>query len=336
MPKYIRKKRYHNYHSKSCKKYLRIDFQYECAYCGTHEAESIHGLKSFEIDHFRPRSKFKNDPTIHNYENLYYSCQICNGEKSDDWKGQLLNPCSDEIFVEHIKEEMDEKFKLIPNTVEGTDYIKILKLNQKTQRGIRQVRSRYQLKIEQRIHELERLLDNIKKLEDMDESSAKDALILVQQLQKEIKGPYFELLDELGFDLEYEKAFEKTFNSIINDEVVNFQKVYEEHDLDYEIRTDTKLYRLYVRFEDNINFSNGIKQIRIPVDQATEWISHSNPIIILVFESAKEKIYYTSFNDYVSNNPIVTENLYSVKIYQDNDLVQEKEEFLEIILEHCL
>ncbi|MGD6994026.1 HNH endonuclease [Sutcliffiella horikoshii] len=318
MPKHIRKKRYYNYNSKACKKYLRIDFNYECAYCITHEAESIYGFKSFEIDHFKPRSKFPNDPNIDKYDNLYYSCHICNGEKSDGWQGQMLDPCKDEIYGEHIREGMDEKYKLVPETDQGIDYIKTLKLNQKTHRGIRKVRARYQQKIEQTIKEKSRLLENIRKLYDIGGEEFIEELPVLDELENEMKGPYFNLIEEL--DHELEEAFEKTFNTLSNGQVISLEKVYEEYDLDYVIKINENKTKVYFRYENNLNFNNGIKHIRIPVEQAREWKDLGIPIIILVFEYSNNKIYFNSFNEYIDSNPILTSNLYSIKIIEENNL----------------
>lgn len=333
MPKYVRKKRYQNYNSKYCKKYLRIDFKYECAYCGTHEAESINGLKSFEIDHFKPRKKFIDDLSINNYDNLFYSCIICNSSKSDAWEMNLLNPCTDDIFGEdaHIIEGIDEKFKLIPRTKQGEDFIKILKLNQKTQREIRQIRSRYKTRVEERIKQIEKLIKNIKKLEELKDLSTDDIFGLLDKLEKEFKGPYFELLDESSFDKEYEALLEKTFNSIFPEEKVELHKVYEEHDLDYEIRTNNEIYRAFVRFEEDITFIKGFKQIRIRVEQARDWSTLSEPIVILLYDSSNQKIYYISFNSNINIYPIVSDSLYSLKIHQDFELEQRKDDFFSVI-----
>ncbi|PFA69843.1 hypothetical protein CN378_03485 [Bacillus sp. AFS015802] len=329
MPKHIRKKRYYNYNNKACKKYLRIDFNYECAYCMTHEAESIHGFKSFEIDHFKPRSKFPEDPYIDKYENLYYSCHICNGEKSDDWKGHLLDPCHDDIYGKHVSEEMNEKFKLIPVTDEGEDYVNILKLNQKTHRGIRKVRARYQQKINQKIKERKRLLENIKELSEFKQHELTEVLSVLAGLEDERKGPYFNLIDDI--DQEYEKAFEETFNSVFDGENVYLEKVYSEYDLDYEININERSIKVFFRYEESLDFNNGVKQIRIPVEQAEEWKEFEIPVMILVFEKDKNKIYFNRFNIYIDSNPIKTNNMYTIKIEKEDELKSNLKKFKEII-----
>jgi len=62
---------------------LRADFYYSCAYCTITELEAT-GI-SFEIDHYLPQSHFPHFATT--YGNLVYSCNTCNGYKSDIFPG---------------------------------------------------------------------------------------------------------------------------------------------------------------------------------------------------------------------------------------------------------
>ena len=65
---------------------------------------------NFQIDHFRPKSKYpdlKND-----YNNLVLSCPICNRNKSDDWPTNDKNVYhNDSIgYVDPASKEFDEVF----------------------------------------------------------------------------------------------------------------------------------------------------------------------------------------------------------------------------------
>ena len=76
---------------------LREDFFYLCAYCTLMEAEA-QGIR-FEIDHYEPvsaRPELKND-----YNNLMYSCEICNGRKSDRYPplNARVNAASTTFYV---------------------------------------------------------------------------------------------------------------------------------------------------------------------------------------------------------------------------------------------
>lgn len=64
MSEFIRKTRKINYYHNKCKKYLRFDFGYRCAYCGLHEFESILAYNSFQIDHFRPKKSLLHYPIL--------------------------------------------------------------------------------------------------------------------------------------------------------------------------------------------------------------------------------------------------------------------------------
>ncbi len=58
-----------------------------CVYCAIGEA-SWGGIDHYQIDHFRPKSKFSH--LTHVITNLYYACPVCNRFKSDDWPSDTL------------------------------------------------------------------------------------------------------------------------------------------------------------------------------------------------------------------------------------------------------
>src|SRR5580692_2727086 len=74
--------------SRQYKRFLRSDFRKRCAYCERPE-DYMGGEEAFEVEHFRPTSKFPTLDCI--YSNLYYVCRGCNGHKSETWpsEGQL-------------------------------------------------------------------------------------------------------------------------------------------------------------------------------------------------------------------------------------------------------
>lgn len=70
------------------KQQIAEDCYNQCVYCSIHESP-WGGIDHYQIDHFRPSSKFSNlQNTI---TNLYYSCPICNKFKSDDWQNEPDN-----------------------------------------------------------------------------------------------------------------------------------------------------------------------------------------------------------------------------------------------------
>ena len=62
--------------------HVRRDFQQCCAYCLLPELEAA-GESNFELDHFRPKSKFPH--LRRDFHNLYWSCSVCNGNKWNWW-----------------------------------------------------------------------------------------------------------------------------------------------------------------------------------------------------------------------------------------------------------
>ncbi len=91
----------------SYKQQLIIDFKDLCGYCGKNRR---YFFDNFQIDHFRPKSKYpelKND-----YTNLVLCCPICNRNKSDDWPINDLNLYHDDSigYVDPASEEFDKVF----------------------------------------------------------------------------------------------------------------------------------------------------------------------------------------------------------------------------------
>jgi len=67
------------------KPFLRSDFRTRCAYCERPE-EYLGGEEAFEVEHFRPKSKFPQLDCV--YSNLYYACRGCNAHKSETWPSE--------------------------------------------------------------------------------------------------------------------------------------------------------------------------------------------------------------------------------------------------------
>lgn len=76
---------YRNY-----KDFLEKDFNQRCGYTDCHQYW-FGGKINFQIDHFRPISKYPSLKT--EYSNLVYSCSYVNRAKSND-DGNYLDPCN--------------------------------------------------------------------------------------------------------------------------------------------------------------------------------------------------------------------------------------------------
>jgi hypothetical protein len=111
---------------------LRRDFQDRCAYSMQHLSRAG-GLRCMEVDHFDPRQK--NNP-IQDYRNLMLASRHCNGAKGDYWPSEtdldlgirLLNPCEEEDYGAHIRED-PVTHKLIGLTPPGEIQIIVCDLN---------------------------------------------------------------------------------------------------------------------------------------------------------------------------------------------------------------
>lgn len=292
---FVRKKRYVRYHDPKCKTYLRIDFRFRCAYCRTHESELIIGERVFEKDHFKPQAKFANSEDVHRYDNLFYSCKLCNGKsgKSDKWEDDLLNPCNDDIYGEgnHILEQENEidDFKLLSLTPQGEKYIQIFNLNQLDHRKIRGKRWVLKQKNIAKIEKISNIELNLKMLDYNDQNRA-----IIDSLKNEIQ----ELKDEI---LEVETVYSVTSKT---DDIIRFEEsirkyvelkaVYYQYDLDYEFLYKNRIVKCDVHIEDDIVFNNGEVQKRICVGQADDWKELDDRICMILFNKSNGKIYYSN------------------------------------------
>jgi hypothetical protein len=91
---------------------LRKDFLFACAYCNSHETEVGRGRSygGFEIDHFKPKSKFK--ALRCSYRNLMWACPDCNRVKRETWP----TPAEEERgyrFVDPSRENMSDHLELL-------------------------------------------------------------------------------------------------------------------------------------------------------------------------------------------------------------------------------
>lgn len=92
--------------NKANKKRLALDFNNRCGYCGdSHDFTG--GFDTFHVEHFVPKEKFSSHQFL--YENLIYSCPICNIAKSDKWSGTtpLENIVDDTGFIDPCESDYD-------------------------------------------------------------------------------------------------------------------------------------------------------------------------------------------------------------------------------------
>jgi len=112
---------------------LRLDFECRCAYCLIHESDN-HGPDNFEIDHFRPKARFRE--LERRYANLYYACHLCNraDRKGDKWPSpdegesgeRFVDPCSED-WEDHV--EFLEDGSVRPLTPAGEFSLRTIELD---------------------------------------------------------------------------------------------------------------------------------------------------------------------------------------------------------------
>lgn len=115
------------------KPFVRDDFAGQCAYCLLSEILAG-GEENFELDHFRPRSRFPH--LINDFYNIYYACHPCNHAKLAAWPSEELEArgisfvdlCKDE-FATHFGVEANGEWTGLTNL--GAYTIDVLRLNRK-------------------------------------------------------------------------------------------------------------------------------------------------------------------------------------------------------------
>jgi hypothetical protein len=144
--------------------WLRVDFRYRCAYCERTEAY-LRGEEMFEIDHFKPR-RFKE--LVANYENLYYSCQKCNRDKSNTWPSdeefsggfRFSDPCTEDMYLSHFREAANGELEALTNCGQFTcDHIRLYRPTLVKWRQEKRIASEEIAKLETALAQLKDLAD---------------------------------------------------------------------------------------------------------------------------------------------------------------------------------
>lgn len=115
-----------HYRSASVVEALRRDFNNRCAYCMTHEVHAG-GERAMEIDHFHANGD-------NSYENLLWSCKVCNNGKRDRPNAEerarglrLINPCEETDYGVYFFQNDTGRLELIED--EGAFHLDLLCLN---------------------------------------------------------------------------------------------------------------------------------------------------------------------------------------------------------------
>jgi hypothetical protein len=104
------------------KPWLRDEFQFRCVYCMFRERWERGGWRRYHIDHLIPQSV---DPSLINeYENLVYSCDICNQYKSG---ATMPSPCEVAYGLHYEFNDKGEPVSLSGD--KGREFIEIIGLD---------------------------------------------------------------------------------------------------------------------------------------------------------------------------------------------------------------
>lgn len=74
-------------HYRDWKEHLAKEGKEQCVYC-TINIKSFGGIRNFHVEHYKPKAENKFPELIHDINNLYFACSICNTFKSDEWPNE--------------------------------------------------------------------------------------------------------------------------------------------------------------------------------------------------------------------------------------------------------
>lgn len=159
---------------------LREDFYYMCGYCGKTESAT---KNAFEIDHFIPLKYAKN--LVNDYNNLVYSCYVCNRKKSSKWPSENVEIQfkDDKGFVDPASIEYDKHMERTKDgIIRGKTKVGEYMINEAFEFDIRPMREVWQLM--QLIDKKKQLREKIKLMTSEEKQLYIELDELLETLQK--------------------------------------------------------------------------------------------------------------------------------------------------------
>jgi hypothetical protein len=185
---------------------LRLDFDFRCVYCLTHESEAAPGYQygAFEIEHFKPKGMKKFRGLRHTYSNLLWSCQTCNRAKGIKWPAADLARAGFR-FVDPSTEGLGKHLFLtgldtVAHQTKAGEYIvRQLNLNSPTHKQRRQRRNDLikRFELARTIHDSQ--VGELERLRKVGEDS-EAALKLAEVLGKELEAVLLQVAHMSPFD----------------------------------------------------------------------------------------------------------------------------------------
>lgn len=296
---YIRQFRWSNYSDRKCKDYLRYDFKYQCAYCRLNERDTgVLKASAFEIDHFFPVSlSSEYDGNINEYQNLFYSCSYCNRKKGDFWSSELLNPCEADIYsgenASLIVRGEEHQYLIEPQNDKGELFIKVFKLNSRTQRNNR----REVAEEKKRALKIHQLIDNLK-------STGKD-VIDSDSISKLIEYANTGLIsrhEPIGSLIEA--------GDYLSTHHIVHEFVFHPYNLDVKIEIDGINYYCEVFIDDSINTHSETYTKRISKEKLVSWQKTSINVGLIYYFSIINEMYFIPIKNLVEPSDLDRINKY--------------------------
>jgi hypothetical protein len=173
---------------KAWKELIAEEGFYQCVYCAIHEG-CFGGIRNFHIEHYRPKSKFKN--LENDIRNLFYACAICNVFKGNDWPDEPKEDFSNPSYPDPSQVDYGDIFAinnglgLVEGKFQASRYlVERLYLNRPQLIHERKISS-----LVEELGELNRFFkDKIGKIENRKDAEAKEILVRLSKLFIEISS----------------------------------------------------------------------------------------------------------------------------------------------------
>ena len=152
--------------NKTNKKHLAQDCNHRCVYCDDIDTYGG-GFNAYQVEHFAPKSRFPE--LAYNYDNLFYACPWCNRAKWDKWPSTSsdVNVVGNEGFVDPCSDDYDKHLKRnLSGEIEG-----ITPLGKYMCENLNLYLKRHAI-----VHNLDRLRQKVKELEDSIDADKKNGI----------------------------------------------------------------------------------------------------------------------------------------------------------------
>lgn len=102
-------------HYRDYKPYLRVEAGQQCIYCAIQEA-LLGNVRSFQVEHYRPKSRDEFKHLEKEYGNLFYACLICNNFKGSDWPNEPNADLNIAFYPDPSEIDYNDLFETDPAT----------------------------------------------------------------------------------------------------------------------------------------------------------------------------------------------------------------------------